>query len=369
MQICLYYSCMIFKRALDSILEHKRLEDTVFWGVIVLSFLSGVVAFILALFENVGAGSLIFSSSAIVIYITLALIAKFTGRISACYFSLCLVINVVILPVLFFTCGGFNCGMILYCLMGIFLCSLYTRPKRRAFLVIISLVAYVVSFSIAWVHPEYLTKIEPEVTFYDTTISFVLLAVSLYAVMACFCGVYERERRKSGVLIKQLEYYSKRDPLTSLFNRRYFIKYLEQMIWPRRAGYYLLMYDIDNFKKVNDTYGHPFGDRVLCRVASVALEACRTNSGECAVRYGGEEFIHLMYAGSFDEAKARAEQLRRAFEGIRIEDHPDVCVTISGGIVDCMNPEFDHQNKMLSYVDSLLYLAKANGKNQIRSER
>ncbi|MCQ2062139.1 MAG: GGDEF domain-containing protein [Fibrobacter sp.] len=358
---------MIFERTIKYVLEQKKLEDTVFWGVLLLTFFSGIIACVLAIFENVGLGSIVFSFIALSIYICLGIIAKCTGRISACYFALCLVINVAVLPVLFFMCGGFDCGMILYCLMGIFLCSLYGHKKRRAFLIISTLVADVFSFSLAWAHPELLTPIDPVVKFYDTMISFVLLAISLYAVMAYFCAVYERERRKSKDLIKQLDYYSKRDPLTTLFNRRHFIKYLEQMIWPRRAGYYLLMYDIDNFKKVNDTYGHPFGDQVLCRVAEVALKEVRANVGECAVRYGGEEFIHLMYAESFDEAKVRAEQLRKAFENIKMEEQPDVCVTISGGIVDCMNPKFDHQNKMLSYVDSLLYLAKSNGKNQICS--
>lgn len=362
---CLYFLFEMFKRLKDFISMQETLEDKLFWGVLVFVTLAALLSTVFTSFEGMGPASVVFCIITSLTFVLIGLIAQKTGKVAHCYFAICIVVNVILLPPLFFACGGFAGGMGFYCFIGLFLCTLYNHTKRRFLLILISLCSYEMTFLLARLYPQYVTSLDANIGHLDFSVSFFLMAIVLYVIIAFFMRVFDRERRQKDVLIKKLDFYSKRDPLTGLFNRRHFINYLDQMIWPERKGFYVMMYDIDDFKKVNDGYGHPFGDKVLCEVANVAAMSKRVSFGECAVRYGGEEFIQLFYAQSYEEAYARAEQLRRDISAIRFEQFPDVRVTISGGFVSCTNMDFDHQNKMLSFVDGLLYLAKSRGKNQI----
>lgn len=356
---------MFLKKYIAFVESQESLSERLFWGVLSFSILTAVISTIFTSVNMLSVKAIVATAATTVLFALIAVVAKCTKRIAPCYFVMCLLTNVVLLPINFFVCGGFHSGMILYCFMGLFLCTLLNHARARFALVLVSMLSFEVTYFLAWVYPEMVIPLDEDTSRIDVMLSFVVLGVILYVVIAFILAVNAKERRKRDILIKKLEYYSKRDPLTSLFNRRYFIRYLDKMIWPERKGFYMLMYDIDSFKHVNDTYGHPFGDVVLCEVANVALGLKRVSFGECAVRYGGEEFIQLFYANSFEEAYARAEQIRKAVSSLRFEEHPEVHVTISGGFIECSDSMYGHQNQMLSHVDSLLYKAKQNGKNQI----
>ena len=356
---------MIIKKIERLIFGMDTLEEKLFWSVLFFAGLGAFLSAVLSLLENLPPRAMILSFASTLFFVVIGFAAKTTKRLFTCYFIMSVVVNTLMLPALFFASGGFSCGMVLYCLMGIFLAALYPRKNGRMFLFVSAIASYEISFIVASDHPEYVVAMSPLAHEVDVAVSFFLMACVLYVVVSFLLGVYTRERRQKDALIKQLDYFSKRDPLTGLFNRRYFIKYLEQMIWPVRKGFYVFMFDIDNFKRVNDTYGHPFGDQVLCSVAGVMRATRRAATGECAVRYGGEEFIQLFFAKNYDEALARANQLRKDIATVNFEKFPEVRVTISGGFVDCESARFDHQNKMLSVVDGLLYLAKERGKNQV----
>lgn len=356
---------MIVRVLKGLVCDQKTFEEVLFWGILLLAGCAAFVSVLFALLSGMDASTILYNIVATFLFVTLALVAKWTNKISACYFVMCFLVNTMILPLCFFFSGGFKCGITLYCLMGVMLCSLYTRRRARIFLIVVSIVSYETAFVLSWFFPYLVYDIPPKIAFIDECLSFVIMALALYAVVVFLMYVYNAERQKSEELIKKLDFYSKRDPLTSLFNRRYFIKYLEQMIWPNGKGFYLLMFDIDNFKRVNDVFGHPFGDKVLCEVAKETQSLCRLNRGECSVRYGGEEFLQLIYADSYEEARTRAELVRLKISNIKFEKYPDVQITVSGGFVECSSSQFEHQNKMLCAVDELLYEAKKRGKNQI----
>lgn len=130
-----------------------------------------------------------------------------------------------------------------------------------------------------------------------------------------------------------------------------------------RDGHYIAMFDVDNFKKLNDTYGHSFGDRVLIDVSGVLHDIARPECGEITSRYGGEEFVAVLTAESLDAAFARVDEARHRIMTLRWEDHPEVHVSISGGLLSCE----DHPDltQAMHDVDTLLYKAKAAGKDQI----
>lgn len=123
-------------------------------------------------------------------------------------------------------------------------------------------------------------------------------------------------------------------------------------------------FDIDDFKKVNDTYGHLFGDEVLRRISAQLGAMLRMEEGEFAARYGGEEFIYVFRAASFEEAIRRADDIREAINNTTYDEFPGVHVSISEGLVSFA--QHGDVNILLRTADELLYQAKAEGKNRVK---
>jgi len=153
------------------------------------------------------------------------------------------------------------------------------------------------------------------------------------------------------------------DPLTGLGNRRKLDEALAiELARARRAGSPLsvLMADIDHFKRVNDEYGHPAGDRVLAGFAR--LLRSRTRVTDIVTRFGGEEFMLLFPDTSLDQAVDKAEKLRAALERVRLEPVPRP-VTASFGAAQLRAGE--DAADLLARVDAALYQAKAQGRNRV----
>ncbi|MGX7826166.1 diguanylate cyclase [Actinokineospora sp. 24-640] len=157
------------------------------------------------------------------------------------------------------------------------------------------------------------------------------------------------------------------DGLTQLYTRRFFETKLERDVETARredGALAVLMIDVDHFKAINDTYGHPVGDRVL---AEIAVRLRRTvRSGELLARYGGEEFALVAYRISSEDLPLLAERLRRAVAETKVVIGPrqHVSVTVSIGAV-VMSPSCNTCADLVAAADSALYTAKANGRNQV----
>ncbi len=156
------------------------------------------------------------------------------------------------------------------------------------------------------------------------------------------------------------------DSLTSLYNRQYFDQVLEQSISSAtryNTDVSLLFLDIDNFKDINDTYGHGFGDLTLQRIAKV-IESEKRDS-DIAARYGGEEFVLLMPHTECINALILAERIRLKIKSLVFStDQNDFSVTISGGLAS-FPQNAKNSIELLHRADSALYLAKGAGKNNI----
>jgi len=130
------------------------------------------------------------------------------------------------------------------------------------------------------------------------------------------------------------------------------------------------MSDLDNFKVINDTYGHIAGDKVLKGFAQIALRTLR--SSDVVIRYGGEEFLLILNAVDFDKGKEVLDRIRREFEAFYIEEAGEkIRTTVSFGVIEVEPPsdikysDIDVEN-YLRAVDDKLYLAKRSGKNTIK---
>ncbi len=158
------------------------------------------------------------------------------------------------------------------------------------------------------------------------------------------------------------------DRMTDLFNHSHFKTRLYAEI--NRVKRYkldlsLALFDIDNFKHFNDTYGHQLGDKVLKKVASI-IQANSRDQVDIPCRYGGEEFAVILPETSKEGAIYFAERIRKAVETMQIDfEGEQLSVTISGGIATFPNIEIHNSNHMLKLADTALYFSKKNGRNQI----
>lgn len=156
------------------------------------------------------------------------------------------------------------------------------------------------------------------------------------------------------------------DKLTGLFNRRYFDEAYEQQVAVTsryRENFTVLFLDIDNFKLINDRFGHRAGDQVLQEVAEVI--SAEKRDSDVAARYGGEEFVLLLTHTDSNKAFVFAERLRRKIEKYDfILKEQTITVTISGGIASYPFNSTDPA-KLLQMADKAMYLSKGAGKNRI----
>lgn len=178
--------------------------------------------------------------------------------------------------------------------------------------------------------------------------------------------VTERRRAEEALRESEERYrlLSLTDSLTGLFNSRHLHQRLQSEL--DRANRYnrplsLLVLDCDNFKRINDRYGHLEGDKVLQTLATVIAGSLRTS--DSAFRYGGEEFIVLLPETTGDAAHALAERLRSGFAEAKVitEDGQEITCTISLGLAQSL-PD-DTESNLIRRADEASYEAKRRGKN------
>jgi len=169
------------------------------------------------------------------------------------------------------------------------------------------------------------------------------------------------------VFQRQMYESALRDGLTKVFNKKYFTDYLEkEFAFATRHGspLALIFLDIDHFKKINDTHGHPAGDFVLSELSQLMAGLLRTE--DVLARFGGEEFIVLCRGSDQKGALTVAERLRSTVEQRKFTfGGKDIPVTISLGIASVPESGADDHAGFLAAADKALYEAKRTGRNRV----
>lgn len=166
---------------------------------------------------------------------------------------------------------------------------------------------------------------------------------------------------------RDLEYYATRDPLTNLYNQRMFWELLDyELDRSARHGYKtaLLLIDLDNFKAINDGYGHACGDRLLTGLSEAMNDQLET--GTVLARYGGDEFVVVIPESSLEAAGELAERLLHTVQNysLTLDDGGVLRVTCSIGVGICPD-HGDNRKDLFMFVDNLMYRAKSMGKDRI----
>lgn len=174
-----------------------------------------------------------------------------------------------------------------------------------------------------------------------------------------------RHRRLQFFREQQLDILSNSDYLTGIYNRQKFDEIFTELFKVhenRKINFSIVMFDLDDFKYLNDTYGHALGDVALRACVNEVRKGIRKNEVLC--RWGGEEFMLLLPRATRQEACLLAERLRQRIENLVLAD--GIRITASFGVTDCH--EGDTTDTVLSRVDACLYDAKQKGKNCVSTE-
>ena len=245
----------------------------------------------------------------------------------------------LLLPPMLLFCVGLKQGTILFACFFVFLLLIMLTP---------------LSFFLAYDFPD--------------SLRFRFLGALFGTFIFSWLAEYTRTQTRNALIqaVKMLHHSALTDPLTTLGNRRDFQNYFRvnhAQLQRSNRMFSIAMVDIDFFKKINDTFGHAVGDRVLCHVSSVLLGFLRAS--DRVFRWGGEEFIILMPATTAAEARIIMERLRHEVEitPYMAEEGKLIPVTISIGMYSgTLSATIDTH---IAAADQNLYLAKKNGRNQV----
>ena len=354
----------------------ESLDERIYFMTLFVANVAGLVCSVVGIFQGLNLSVVLMTAMIFVFTMILSVISiRYPRHRQMQKVLLVLAINFLFFPSIFFPSGGIYSGVILFFLAGLFLVGITLRGSLSWILFTASLLVMQLTLYIAHKHPALVSPMTEQQHFLDVQTTLFLSGMSVYAITTLILTAYDRERRHNEVLMEKLRNLSTRDALSGLYNRRELFRRLEIVYNDHpaerseklsRDHQYIAMFDVDNFKHLNDTYGHSFGDTVLAAVAHVLDESADPKRGEMAARYGGEEFVCLLTASSLEEAVARVDAMRQKIDMLRFKEVPELVVTISGGVVPCSSENDIKQ--IMHNVDELLYEAKAGGKNRICSK-
>lgn len=220
----------------------------------------------------------------------------------------------------------------------------------------------------------YLTKDTPN--YPSPFMPYINIANFLFMVITLLAYIWLNDRENLKI-IKQLDdrkeylqYKAENDYLTTLLNRRAMNDILDEKLENLKDktinSLSVAIGDLDNFKHLNDTYGHSFGDLVLKKVSQVFKKEYDLNPNIFVARWGGEEFLILFVNYSYDETYALLENTRKMIEKLEIKDELNSTnVSISMGFSYSNN--IYNKDLLITKADSALYIAKDSGKNRVKS--
>jgi diguanylate cyclase (GGDEF)-like protein len=174
---------------------------------------------------------------------------------------------------------------------------------------------------------------------------------------------------RNALAFRRLKLTSQTDYLTGAGNRAALEASLDrelELAQRHNHSLSLLILDIDHFKSINDQYGHPFGDEVLKTLVEELKTVARTS--DMVFRFGGEEFVLILNSTNTYGAFVIAERIRKAVEKLRLKSDKGASVTLTVSIGAATLRKHEPPNVLIQRADEQLYLAKSNGRNQVRGE-
>ncbi|MBL4583028.1 MAG: GGDEF domain-containing protein [Pseudomonadales bacterium] len=197
-------------------------------------------------------------------------------------------------------------------------------------------------------------------------------AEAIFALTQSFQAHMRSSQKEIDSLKTELEKQYQRvmtDPMTKIFNRLAFNEKIDELVASQSASFCLILFDLDHFKKFNDTFGHTLGDSILQGVAQTTQRTISPIKNAHFSRYGGEEFALLLPDCKVQHATTAAETIRGKLEklGIRNKSGTETIDNITASFGVAQHKAGELTSDLVDRADDALYLAKANGRNQVHT--
>lgn len=282
----------------------------------------------------------------------------------------CISLNFVMFPILFFISGGAHSGMPLYFLLGIMVGVLILEGKSRGIILAGSLLIDSFCFWIYFTYYSEDLQLPIKMQCSDMIMSFWIVGVFLIVVLYILIREFEAEQKRLISYNQKLKEKNQLDELTGLYNQRFVRKILERFCEENEKAkegeqnlLVAIMLDIDFFKQVNDRFGHLRGNEVLIRFSQILTE--NAEDGQFVIRYGGEEFLIILYGVSIKQAIGIAEAIRYRVEYDKVlRKLTNGGITVSGGVAEYVRGI--KAEELIELADKRLYEAKHAGRNRIK---
>ncbi len=234
----------------------------------------------------------------------------------------------------------------------------WSKPNSKGLYLKVSYITYFKPWDWVLGTGLYIDDMELEVRSYTLRVMGVIV---IFTIIMVLLSLWLTKK-----FMRQLEAMAIRDPLTSLYTRRYLDENMENLMlkYYRNKNNYLsvVFLDIDFFKKVNDTHGHLYGDEVLLIISDIIMKNSRPD--DFCVRYGGEEFVVIVLSEDKETALHVTERICAKFnEEVFTKNGEDFSITLSAGLAT--HKENELLDDTLHRADINLYKAKAKGRNCI----
>ena len=283
------------------------------------------------------------------------------------YVSYCFFMGIVFFPLIYLFGGGIESGAPLFLIISTLSIFLLLDNLLLVVMLVLQFLATLIIGSADYANEGFINSFTSlgDFTYLDISLNAVFIGIGVGVFLRKLTSFFEENQKKATLLLKQIEDASTKDPLTGAYNRRYLMEALNRHIAKVDSGelrsFSILMFDIDHFKNINDTYGHLAGDDCIKNLALILNNLLR--DFDIVTRYGGEEFVCVLPTADDTSAFRRAEQIRITVESTQLSEDIDIKVTVSGGVA--MYIPGTTADQLLNEADSNLYLAKKQGRNQI----
>lgn len=329
--------------------------------------IAGILVPILCIIGNIITGYPLTANIKWIYLMILSLISLTTSKNKIKY-QIFYVINIIIiiLPMGYINAGKGNTSAIAYIfIIMIGITFLFKETVRNALIILLGITMSVL-FYIEFAYPSIIESYSYEMLFKDKLIQLPLTLIAGYLLLSQFANAYIREQEQLNTYSiqlqeanKKLEFLANKDTLTKLYNRRAFDLKLDNIV--KEQGHlisdiYVILFDVDLFKVINDTFGHSIGDSVLCQIASNFSDLLPENV--FFSRWGGDEFAIIFY-NTKEEVEKYMNELMMELKNIKINEN--YVITISAGITKIMDK--DTMNNVFKRVDQGLYKSKENGRS------
>ncbi len=350
----------IYEIIRDYFKANDDLQFRLYCIMIGLGILASLATFLLCLFAKFTHYEVYLTGYCLIFILIIGSI----GFKEQCYEKIAIIISIVlnymIFPLLYLVSSGTYGGMPLIFVLGLFFSIPLVKQKKRYILFTSELVFYVLFMVLS---NQYVLLTNDFVTnsFVHTiiiSITFFIVMIYIFSTTVIIMGQYKKEKLKVEELNYELMQQALKDPLTQVYNRTSLMSYMTTRKNIETTHLGLCMLDLDDFKCINDTYGHLVGDRALIKLCEIATQFIKEDG--FVVRYGGEEFVILFYHYDRLYIETILQKIRDELWGYFKEK--DMQVTFSCGVTDYRYKEDELER--LNRADELLYQAKHNGKNQ-----